>query len=173
HHGSHPRPRLRRAVDPARGRRPPLLPGLPGPVGPVPLMLPRLTARQWVGYAGFALVLILTAAVVVWRGDILRSALDPQVPFQTYQPPAMPDYAQADAWALLDSRTPTARPAHVFFVHSTTYNGGKEWNGAIDDARAVAGLRGAVLPDYAGPLAPDGDVDAPLYRPPTLYNRPP
>ncbi len=54
-------------------------------------MLPRLTARQWVGYAGFALVFILTAAVAVWRGDILRSGLDPQVPFQTYQPPAKPD----------------------------------------------------------------------------------
>ncbi|HBV13655.1 MAG TPA: DUF3089 domain-containing protein, partial [Brevundimonas sp.] len=67
-------------------------------------MLPRLTARQWVGYAGFALVFILTAAVAVWRGDILRSGLDPQVPFQTYQPPAKPDYAQADAWALLDAR---------------------------------------------------------------------
>ncbi|MGE7198128.1 DUF3089 domain-containing protein [Brevundimonas naejangsanensis] len=134
-------------------------------------MLPRLTARQWVGYAGFALVFILTAAVAVWRGDILRSGLDPQVPFQTYQPPAKPDYAQADAWALLDARTPAAGPAHVFFVHSTTYNGGKEWNGAIDDARALAGLRGAVLPNYAGPLALAGDVSAPLYRQASLYTR--
>ncbi|MFS0739999.1 DUF3089 domain-containing protein [Brevundimonas sp. 3P9-tot-E] len=134
-------------------------------------MLPRLTFRQWVGYAGLAVILVLTAAVAVWRGDILRAGLDPQVPFQTYRPPTKPDYAQKNAWALLDARAPGAGSAHVFFVHSTTYNGGKDWNGAIDDARALAGLRGTVLPNYAGPLAQVGDVSAPLYRQASLYTR--
>lgn len=134
-------------------------------------MRAKLTFRQWVGYAGLAVVLVLTAAVAVWRGDILRAGLDPQVPFQTYRPPARPDYARNEAWALFDARAPGAGPAHVFFVHSTTYNGGKDWNGAIDDARALAGLRGMVLPNYAGPLAQAGDVSAPLYRQASLYTR--
>lgn len=134
-------------------------------------MWPKLTFRQWVGYAGFALVLLLTAAVAVWRGDILRAGLDPQIPFQTYKPPAAPDYASEDAWALLNARAPGAGPAHVFFIHSTTYDGGSDWNGAVDDRRALDKLRSVVLPNYAGPFASAGDVSAPLYRQASLYSR--
>lgn len=134
-------------------------------------MWPRLTFRQWVGYTGFALILLMTAAVAVWRGDILRAGLDPQVPFQTYRPPAAPDYGRRGAWLLWDARAPGAGPAHVFFLHSTTYDGGKDWNGAIDDDRALAGLRDVVAPNYAGPLALAGDVSAPLYRQASLYTR--
>lgn len=134
-------------------------------------MWPKLTFRQWVGYTGFALVLLLTAAVAVWRGDILRAGLDPQVPFQTYKPPAAPDYRDAQAWAPLNARAPGAGQAHVFFVHSTTYDGGSDWNGAIDDRRALAKLRSVVLPNYAGPFALAGDISAPLYRQASLYSR--
>lgn len=135
------------------------------------MRLPRLTFRQWVGYAGFALVFLLTAAVAVWRGDILRAGLDPQVPFQTYQPPPSPDYERASAWALLDARAPNAGPANVFFVHSTTYDGGSEWNGPIGDPKADAYLRRVVLPNYAGPFARVGAVSAPRYRQASLYSR--
>ncbi len=134
-------------------------------------MWPRLTFRQWVGYTGFALILLLTAAVAVWRGDILRAGLDPKIPFQTYKPPAAPDYGDKAAWALLDARAPGAGPAHVFFIHSTTYDGGSDWNGAIDDRRALNKLRTVVLPNHAGPFAAAGDVSAPLYRQASLYSR--
>lgn len=134
-------------------------------------MRSKLTFRQWVGYTGFALVLLLTAAVAVWRGDILRAGLDPQIPFQTYEPSAAPDYDDKSAWALLNARAPGAGAAHVFFVHSTTYDGGSDWNGAIDDRRALAKLRTVVLPNYAGPFASAGDVSAPLYRQASLYSR--
>lgn len=130
-----------------------------------------LTFRQWVGWIGFALVFVLSAAVAVWRGDILRAGLDPQVPFQTYTPPAAPDYASRAAWALLDAQAPGAGPAAVFFVHSTTYDGGREWNAPIDDARADAYLRRVVLPNYAGPFALAGPVSAPRYRQASLYTR--
>ncbi|KAK0340971.1 hypothetical protein LTR94_028318, partial [Friedmanniomyces endolithicus] len=96
--------------------------------------------RYWIGYIGFFLVFLLTAAVAVWRGDILRAGLDPQVPFQTYAPPPAPDYARATSWALLDSRAPDAGTANVFFVHSTTFDGGRDWNGLIGDARSDAYL---------------------------------
>ena len=132
---------------------------------------PKLTARQWVGWIGFAMVFLLTAASAVWRGDILRAGLDPQVPFQTYQPPPAPDYGRPDAWALRDARAPEAGAAAVFFVHSTTYDGGRHWNGPIGHPEADAWLRRVVLPNYAGPFALLGPVSAPRYRQGSLYTR--
>lgn len=132
---------------------------------------PRLTFRQWVGWLGFAVVFVLVAAVAVWRGDILRAMLDPQVPFQTYDPPAAPDYSRPDAWALRGARASDAGPSAVFFVHPTTFDGGEHWNGPIDDARAVAYLRRVVLPNHAGPFARAGTISAPLYRQGSLYTR--
>ncbi|SDQ20437.1 DUF3089 domain-containing protein [Brevundimonas sp. 374] len=129
----------------------------------------RLTFRQWVGYAGFAAVFVLTAAVAVWSGDILRAGLDPQVPFQTYKPPPAPDYRKTSAWALVDQGT--LNQAAVFFVMPTTFDGGAEWNGPIDDARANAYMRRVVLPNYASPFAREGRVSAPLYRQASLYTR--
>ena len=132
---------------------------------------PSLTLRQWVGYIGFALVFILVAAVAVWRGDILKAALDPQIPFQTYDPPPAPDYRQASAWALLDARAAGAGNAAIFFVHSTTYNGGADWNGPIGDGKADAYLKRVVIPNYAGPFARAGAISAPRYRQASLYTR--
>lgn len=131
----------------------------------------RLTARQWIGYAGFLLVFVLTAALAVWRGDILRAGLDPQVPFQTYRPPPAPNYSDPGAWALLNARVAGAGSAKVFFVHSTTFDGGRDWNGAIGDRKADAYLNRVVLPNYAGPFARAGAVSAPRYRQASLYTR--
>lgn len=130
-----------------------------------------LTARQWTGWIGLTLVFLLSAAVAVWRGDILRAGLDPQVPFQTYQPPPAPDYARADTWAMNEVRSQNGGPAPVFFVHSTTYDGGRHWNGPIGAPRADAYLRRVVLPNYAGPFARLGPVSAPRYRQGSLYTR--
>jgi len=130
-----------------------------------------LTLRQWIGWTGFALVGLLVVATAVWRGDILKAALDPQVPFQTYEPPPAPDYARPANWALLDARAPGAGSAAVFFVHSTTYDGGREWNGPIDDRKADAYLKRVVIPNYAGPFERSGAVSAPRYRQASLYTR--
>lgn len=135
------------------------------------MKMPGLTVRQWVGYTGFALVFILVAAVAVWRGDILKAGLDPQVPFQTYDPPPAPDYRQAAAWALRDARAPGAGEAAIFFVHSTTFEGGSGWNGPIGDRKADAYLNRVVIPNYAGPFARAGGISAPHYRQASLYTR--
>lgn len=132
---------------------------------------PGLTFRQWVGWFGFLLVFLLTAAVAVWRGDILRAGLDPSVPFQTYDPPPAPDYSRPEGWAMSEMRIPEAGPAAVFFVHPTTYDGGREWNGPIGEAKADAWLYRVVLPNYAGPFAALGAVSAPRYRQGSLYTR--
>jgi hypothetical protein len=131
----------------------------------------RLTFRQWVGWIGLTIVFLLVAAVAVWRGDILKAGLDPQVPFQTYTPPPAPDYRAPTAWALRETRTAGAGPAAVFFVHSTTYDGGRHWNGPIGDRGADAYLSRVVLPNYAGPFARAGAISAPRYRQGSLYTR--
>lgn len=131
----------------------------------------RLTARQWVGYIGFALVFLFTAAVAGWHGDLLRAGLNPGVPFQTYDPPAAPDYGRDDAWILLDDRQGGAGDAAVFFVHPTTFDGGDDWNGAIGDPKADAYLRRYVLTNYAGPFQRLGSISAPRYRQASLYTR--
>lgn len=135
------------------------------------MSLPRLTFRQWVGWVGFAVVFVLVGAVAVWRGDILRAMLDPQVPFQTYEPPPAPDYSKPTAWALRDARAVDAGSASIFFVHSTTFDGGPHWNGPIDDPEADAYLRRVVLPNHAGPFARAGSISAPRYRQGSLYTR--
>lgn len=135
------------------------------------MRLPRLTLRQWIGWFGFALVFLLTAATAVWRGDILRAGLDPQVPFQTYTPPPAPDYDAPAAWVLRDARAPGAGEAAVFFVHSTTYEGGAHWNGPVGTPNGEDWLRRVVIPNYAGPFARAGSVSAPRYRQASLYTR--
>lgn len=131
----------------------------------------RMSLRQWAGWTGLAVVLLLVTAAAVWRGDILKAGLDPQVPFQTYTPPPAPDYGAPAAWALRDARGPDSGPAAVFFVHSTTYDGGREWNGPIGDPDADAWLKRVVLPNYAGPFARTGGISAPRYRQSSLYTR--
>ncbi|MBU3970281.1 MAG: DUF3089 domain-containing protein [Alphaproteobacteria bacterium] len=131
----------------------------------------RMSLRQWAGWTGLAVVLLLVTAAAVWRGDILKAGLDPQVPFQTYTPPPAPDYGAPAAWALRDARGPDSGPAAVFFVHSTTYDGGREWNGPIGDPDADAWLKRVVLPNYAGPFARAGGISAPRYRQSSLYTR--
>ena len=131
----------------------------------------RLTLRQWVGWTGFGVVAVLTLAIAVWRGDILQAFLDPQVPFQTYTPPPAPDYASPDAWAMSDMRSPASGPAAVFFLHSTTFDGGRDWNGPIGDGEADRYLKRVVLPNYAGPFALAGAVSVPRYRQASLYTR--
>ncbi|NBW07876.1 MAG: DUF3089 domain-containing protein [Caulobacteraceae bacterium] len=114
---------------------------------------------------------MIAAATAVWRGDILRAGLDPQVPFQTYHPPLAPDYAKPASWALSEARAPGADEAAVFFVHSTTYDGGRDWNGPIDDKDADAYLRRVVIPNYAGPFERAGAISIPRYRQASLYTR--
>lgn len=132
---------------------------------------PRLTFAQWVGWFGFAFVALLVVAAAMYRGDIQRAALDPQVPFQTYDPPPAPDYARASSWALLEATTPPTGPAAVFFVHPTTFDGGRDWNGPIGDAKSDAFLSRVILPNYAGPFARSGPISAPRYRQASLYTR--
>ncbi len=122
-----------------------------------------------IGLLAFACVLL--AAAVVWRDDILRTSLDPKIPFQTYDPPRAPDYASAAAWALRPTAAPTReQPVDVFFLHPTTYDGGPHWNAPIGERDAERVLQRVMLPNYAGPFVRVGRVFAPRYRQASLYS---
>lgn len=132
---------------------------------------PRLTARQWIGYGGFALVAILTAAVAEWRGDIVMAGLDPEVPFQTYQAPPAPNYARPDAWIMREVKAPDAAAAAIFFVPPTAFDGGRDWNAPIGDPASRAFMQRVVLPNYVGPFARAGTISVPDYRQASVYTR--
>lgn len=123
---------------------------------------------RWLILGAIVLFAILFAlAAWISRHQIYQSFLDPGEPFQTYSPPAEPDYAEADAWHLAPS--PSGEEPAVFFVHGTTFAGGSEWNAPIDDADAAEAVTGVEIPNYAGPFREIGAVFAPRYRQAALY----
>lgn len=132
---------------------------------------PPLTFRQWVGWIALGLVILVVGAAAVWRGDILRAGLDPQIPFQTAEPPAPPDYASPAAWTLLDARIPGSGPAAVFFVPPTTFEGRIGWNAPVRYGPADDYMERIVIPNYAGPFERAGAVSIPRYRQASLYAR--
>lgn len=121
-----------------------------------------------------ALFVLLVAAFVLFRGDLIREELDPKTPFQTYRPPPAPDYAQRTAWRLEpthpDAPSASDPPADVFFVSPTTYAGGKQWNDVIGDPKADRVFRRVMAPNYAGPFVRVGRIFAPRYRQAGLYS---
>ena len=131
-------------------------------------------SRQAIGLTAALVVLAALGALAAgygWREEILRTALDPKQPFQTYRPPPAPDYADRRAWALRPARAATSADplVDVFFVHPTTFNGGRDWNGPIGERDADRFLFRVALPNGAGPFQRVGRVFAPRYRQASLY----
>ncbi len=129
-----------------------------------------MRGRRWprrLGWGLVAVVALTLAALAVWRDDILEALLDPKVPYTVYRPPPAPDYALTGAWW----RLPTDRGdlVDVFFVAPTTFDGGRDWNGPIDDRRAAHRFERDIAPNYAGPFDLVGRVFAPRYRQASLY----
>jgi hypothetical protein len=128
--------------------------------------------RRWAAIIGAALTAVLGIALIATWDDIMRTGLDPREPFQTYDPPKAPDYAQASSWALnpvAQNQHMQTGPVDVFFVHPTTFNGGRDWNGPIDDVRSQRQLEKIMLPNYAGPFVRVGRIFAPRYRQASIY----
>jgi hypothetical protein len=119
------------------------------------------------------LVALLLTAAWVWRADIHEALLDPGVPFQTYTPPPAPNYADLSGWDMLPANPADLGPGDpqvdIFFVHPTTFDGGREWNGPIGNRDANRLTRKIMLPNYAGPFRSVGRVFAPRYRQASLY----
>lgn len=130
--------------------------------------------------AGVSLLggLFVVMVGALWGDDIMRHNLDPKVPFQTYAPPAAPDYRKVSGWYLNPAlnglevrRNRNPQKVDVFFIHGTTFNGGKDWVGPIDDPTSSAEVIRSQLPNYAGPFNAVGYVYAPRYRQASLYSQ--
>jgi hypothetical protein len=124
--------------------------------------------RFWLAVMVAALAVIVITALFIWRDDILEAFLDPQVPYTVYKPPPAPDYAKANAWDQLP-KAGDRRGVDVFFLHPTTFDGGKDWNGPIGDTDAADLYARVVAPNYAAPFAAAGAIHAPRYRQASLY----
>lgn len=137
------------------------MPKLSAPARPLTVLL---------AIAATGLAVLLIAASWIMRDQIYQTFLDPGVPFQTYEPPAAPDYTGPDAWAVrpvlaaLDEDEPA-----VFFVHPTLHTGGDHWNAVLDRNSHRERLERLYLPNYAGPFAQTGAIFAPRYRHAALY----
>ena len=128
---------------------------------------PRRT-RWWL--AGLLSVLIvLGVGVVAFWGDLVSTALDPKVPFQTYEPPTAPDYATSQSWYLRPADG-SDLPADVFFIAPTTYDGGRNWNARLNARKANRQFQDVMAPNYVGPFVSVGRVFAPRYRQASLYS---
>ncbi|HEX6858952.1 MAG TPA: DUF3089 domain-containing protein [Caulobacteraceae bacterium] len=129
--------------------------------------------KRWIFLGTVAFLALVVAAAWFYREDILRTALDPRQPYQVYDPPPAPDYGSRKAWALMPTNPADngTLAADVFFVHPTTYDGGKDWNAPIDHAPADEMLTRVMLPNYAGPFVRVGRIFAPRYRQASLYTR--
>jgi hypothetical protein len=128
--------------------------------------------RRWAVIIAAALLTVLGLALMATWDDIMRTGIDPKEPFQTYRPPKAPDYAQASSWALnpvAQNQHMQTGPVDVFFIHPTTFNGGRDWNGPIDDVRSQRQIEKVMLPNYAGPFVRVGRIFAPRYRQASLY----
>lgn len=127
--------------------------------------------KRWIALGLTAFAALLALAAFIFRVDILRTSLDPKVPFQVYAPPPAPHYADPKAWVLpIDTRPGAAQPADVFFIHPTTFDGGKHWNAPLRDPEARRLLDRVMMPNYAGPFARVGRIFAPRYRQASLYS---
>ncbi|MFN3229627.1 MAG: DUF3089 domain-containing protein [Asticcacaulis sp.] len=135
---------------------------------------PRFCLKRCLLWGGLGVLALLVTAVIVFRDAILSHGLDPKVPFQTYQPSTAPDYRNARAWARIPDNPhlwSAADPAvDVFFVHPTTYDGGRHWNAPYDDKATQRILEARILPNYSGPFTRSGRVFAPHYRQASLYS---
>jgi len=131
-------------------------------------------SRRWLAVTMIGLALLLGMGTGVYWGDLVRNALDPKEPFQTYRPPPAPDYARREAWALMPTEpaitSPTAPAADVFFIAPTMYDGGDEWNAPIGDPKTERLFRQVMAPNYAGPFVRIGRIFAPRYRQASLYS---
>lgn len=128
---------------------------------------------RWPALIAGGFALLLAVAVAVFWDDLQRNALDPKLPFQTYNPPKAPDYAQRSAWYLMPTDpahiAPGSPPVDIFFLSPTTYDGGEQWNAPIDDRRGGKLFVRAMAPNYAGPFVRVGRIFAPRYRQASLY----
>lgn len=131
-------------------------------------MSPLSIASRLMLLSGVVLIVLLGLAAWFLRDQVFQTFQDPGQPFQTYSPPPGADYAENDAWFVRQQVMEDTATA-VFFVHSTTYSGGANWNAELDKDIANREVEDLVLPNYAAPFMENSALFAPRYRQAALY----
>ncbi len=129
-----------------------------------------LRVAGWIGLGG----VVIGGALFLNLGRLVRLASSPRGPFAAQGPPAPPDYTDPGSWSALPERddladrSPTGAPAvdqrrapaDVFYLHPTSYLGGR-WNGPTDDAslnaatdRVATGIQAAAFNGCCAVYAP-------------------
>ncbi len=134
----------------------------------------RISRRQWILGGTVSAAVLLGAAWTYLQNDLHKDHLDPKTPFQIYEPPPAPDYAASGNWYLnpqLAGYFADPRKVDVFFVHATSFDGGRQWLGPTDSNAAQAMVQNVQLPNYAGPFSVMGNIYAPRYRQASLFTQ--
>ena len=130
---------------------------------------------------GVALILLGVGGWGLWEesGDIFQWVIQPGGPFEEYEPPPAPDYAQIENWAALPDKEDNAdvvppdsgasdqqatAEADTFFLHPTTYFGWSNWNGPTDSWSTQIVTSQGILKQQASAFNGSTRVYAPRYR---------
>lgn len=135
---------------------------------------PHLTKKQLAVVIGTTLGAFVTLAFLYLQNDIHKNYLDPKIPFQVYQPPEAPDYTGVAGWYLnpaLAGYTADPRKVDVFFIHATTFDGGKGWLAPVNSNAIANDVQTVQLPNYAAPFSITGNIYAPKYRQASLFSQ--
>ena len=135
----------------------------------------KLDLRKFTTVIGAVIGILFVGLLLayIYRDAIFSHIQDPGQPFQTYEPPAAPNYASLDSWLAqpdlgVDPFTLTAK-GDVFVVVPSVYRGGEHWNLPSDDLKRKRKLERIVRPNYVSPYGESGRLFAPFYRQASLY----
>ncbi|MEL7232007.1 MAG: DUF3089 domain-containing protein [Pseudomonadota bacterium] len=130
----------------------------------------------WPALTGAALATLIIIGSLAWiyRDDIFQTIQDPRQPFQTYDPPAAPDYALSESWLSQPDLTidpfTLKEKGDVFVAVPSVYRGGEHYVLPSDDLRRKSKLERIVRPNYVTPYGDAGRLFAPFYRQASLYS---
>ncbi|WP_371398022.1 DUF3089 domain-containing protein [Fretibacter rubidus] len=120
------------------------------------------------------LIVLIALGLFFYRNDIFQSLQDPGVPFQTYDKPVAPDYADPTSWLAIPDLSADVydadAPADAFIVVPGVYRGGKHWVLPVDVDRRRERLQRIVRPNYVAPYGYAGRLFAPYYRHAAMYS---
>jgi hypothetical protein len=133
-----------------------------------------LRVAAWVGVVAVALGLLLFLNL----GRVIRLATTPRGSFTAEPVPPPPDYRDPGSWSALPERTDLAdrvpagtsaadqrqAPADVFYLHPTSYVGGRRWNASTGDVALNAATDRVATGIQASAFNGCCAVYAPRYR---------
>ncbi len=125
--------------------------------------------KIWI-YVFCGIFSFIAISTYLFRTNIFKELIGPNIPFQVDEPPPAPDYSDSSAWAKRPQGALNNKPA-VFYVHPTTdYTGSYGWNDDINDAKSREILEKVAIPNHAMPFNIDGNLWIPRYRQATLFS---